>query len=113
MKIYALLFRAAHAATAISCCMATAGPLAGAPDEILGLRVPHLWKAVNDDVYLQEVGEKLLVPQGIRSVALHKDRVYTVVDGLVKELRNGTLEAVAETPREVQRLRSLKDALWA
>src|SRR5262249_28659569 len=75
---------------------------------------PRLWKPVADEVFLQEIGEKVLTQRPVTSVALHNDALYLVTGGVVKGLRKtGSLEVDASAPPNVRRLRSLDGALWA
>jgi hypothetical protein len=75
---------------------------------------PRLWKPVADEVFLQEIGEKVLTQSPITSVALHNDALYVVTGGVLKVLlKSGALETDTGAPNGVQRLRSLSGALWA
>lgn len=73
----------------------------------------RLWKPVADDVFLQEVGEKIPSEGAIQSLAVHDDTLYAVMGGQVCVLRDGGLEEVKGAPDGVQRLRALDGALWA
>lgn len=73
----------------------------------------RLWKPVADEVYLQEVGEKVSTAQPVTAVAIHDGRLYAVVGGAVKVLADGKLNDAPGAPLGVTRLRSLDGALWA
>jgi hypothetical protein len=73
----------------------------------------RLWKPVPDEVYLQEIGEKIVTDQPVASVAVHKDAVYAVIGGTVKTLREGVLKDASGAPTGVKRMRTLGGALWA
>jgi len=75
--------------------------------------VDRLWKPVADDVYLQEIGEKIITDKPITSVAIYNSTAYVVVGGGVKVVRGGELQDLVGAPKGVQRLRSLDGALWA
>ena len=51
----------------------------------------RLWAPVPDEVYLQEVGEKVATDKPATAVALRGDVAYAVVGGALKILRGGVL----------------------
>ncbi len=71
-----------------------------------------LWKPVADDVYLQEVGEKVGTDKPVTSVAVYKDELYADVGGGLRVLRGGALQDAGDAPKAVTLLRALGDALW-
>ena len=73
----------------------------------------RLWKPVADDVYLQEIGEKIATDEPVTAVAICGDAVYATVGGRLKELRDTGLKDASGAPEGVTRLRSLGGALWA
>ena len=74
----------------------------------------RLWQPVADEVFLQEIGEKVLTQAAITSVALHNHILYLVTGGILKVLgKSGALESDSGAPANVHRLRSLDGALWA
>ncbi len=73
----------------------------------------RLWKPVADEVYSQEIGEKIPTDKAVTSVAVHKDMVHAVVGGTMKTLSDGFLKDANGAPRGVKRMRSLGGALWA
>src|SRR2546427_7170460 len=73
----------------------------------------RLWKPVADEVYLQEVGEKVVTQQPITCVAVESETVYAVIGGQVQILRNGSLQLDSGAPTSVGRLRTLNNDLWA
>jgi hypothetical protein len=73
----------------------------------------RLWKPVADDVYLQEIGEKIATDRHVESLAVHGDDLYAVVGGVVMVMRGASLEPANGAPQGVHRLRALGDALWA
>lgn len=73
----------------------------------------HAQAAVEDTVYLQEVGEKLPTEAPVTSVAVLNGNLYAVMDGKVKVLNGTALDAAAHSPKKVLRLEALDGALWA
>jgi hypothetical protein len=73
----------------------------------------RLWKPVSDEVYLQETGEKIATDKPVTSVAVYKDRLYAVVGGTMKTLRDGVFKDAERAPAGGRRMRSLGGALWA
>lgn len=94
--VASLLFAAA--------CTAVAAPPAGKQ---------HLWKPVADDVYLQEVVQKVPTEAEIEALAVLDNVLYAVMDGRVRVLHDNALEEAKGAPSGVQRLRALDGALWA
>src|SRR2546427_4959787 len=72
-----------------------------------------LWKPVADDVYLQEIGEKIPTDKPITAVAVLGNNVQLVIGGELKTIRDGVLADSPSAPKGVRRLRSLGGALWA
>ncbi|NOS71873.1 MAG: hypothetical protein HOP33_18325 [Verrucomicrobia bacterium] len=101
----------------VSFCIATAffasDVNAAQPGVATNAEQRRLWKPVADEPYLQEIGEKIVTDKPVTSVAVHKDTVYAVVGGSLKELREGALKDVAGAPAGITRLRSLGGAVWA
>ncbi len=75
-------------------------------------RTPHSWKPVADDVYLQEVGEKLPTDKPVTSLAVLGGSLYAVMDGAVHVLRDGALTVAQGAPAGVTRMRVLDGSLW-
>ncbi|MBI4559423.1 MAG: hypothetical protein HY706_17690 [Candidatus Hydrogenedentes bacterium] len=66
-----------------------------------------------DEVYLQEVGEKIGTEQPVIALAWYRDALYAVMDGNLYVVENGALERVSVAPKGIQKLEVLDDALWA
>ena len=66
-----------------------------------------------DEVYLQEIGQKIATDKPVTSVVVYKDSVYVVVGGTLKVLREAALKDAPGAPVGINRLRSLEGALWA
>lgn len=73
----------------------------------------RLWKPIADEVYLQEVGEKVPTERSIVSVALYNGSLYAVTGGKILCLKEGTLAAATGAPANVRKVQALADALWA
>jgi len=73
----------------------------------------HLWKPIPDDVFLQEMGEKILTPKPVTSVAVFDGTAYVVVGGALQRVQQGALVDAPGAPTNVTRLRALGGALWA
>lgn len=103
------------AGLALVCFSAIAMPpsVSAAPGEVANPESRRLWKPVADEVYLQEVGEKVATDKPVTAVAVHAGAVYAVVGGTMKSLREGNLVDANGAPAGVKRMRSLGGALWA
>jgi hypothetical protein len=73
----------------------------------------HLWKPVADEVWLQEIGQKIVTPKAVDAVGTFDRVAYVVTDGGLKRVESGRLQDVTGAPRNVRRLRVLDGALWA
>ena len=89
--------------------ISTAWPAAAAPAG----PERRLWKPVADEVYLQEVGQKIPTDQAITSLAVYGDALYAVIGRAMRILRDGSLQEAPAAPQGVRRLRALDGALWA
>lgn len=78
-----------------------------------GQSLRRLWTPVPDELYLQELGQKIPTGEPATSVAVHEETVYVVVGGQLKTLREDRLADATGAPTGVKRLRSLRGALWA
>jgi len=73
-----------------------------------------LWKPAADEVYLQEVGEKVPTGKPVTAVAVSEGRVFLVVSNALDTLQPGLVLAPVEgAPPNIRRLRALAGALWA
>src|SRR5882762_8443951 len=82
-----------------------------APDTNTNQR--RLWKPVADEVYLQEIGEKIPTDKPITAVAVLGNNVHVVIGGELKTIRDGIVAESPSAPKGVRRLKSLAGALWA
>ncbi|HXT39417.1 MAG TPA: hypothetical protein VN887_05290 [Candidatus Angelobacter sp.] len=74
---------------------------------------PHLWHPVRDDVYLQEIGRKVLSDEPLNTVAVFAQKVYVGSGKGLYRLNDDKLEPVREMREPVRRLVTTRDALWA
>src|SRR6266478_4617810 len=72
-----------------------------------------LWKPVTDDVYLQEIGEKIPTDKPVTVVAVLGNNVHVVIGAELKTIRDGVLVESPNAPKGIRRLKSLGGALWA
>jgi hypothetical protein len=80
-----------------------------------GLAVPEnpRWRPLVDEVYLQEVSNRLETDEPLTSVAVFDDEVYVGNARGVLRLEGEALVPVKGPRSEVVRLKALNDALWA
>ena len=64
-----------------------------------------LWQPVQDEVYLQEVGQKIPLGKPATSLALFNNHCYVVVEGIIHMLLGSTIHPVMSAPVEVKRLK--------
>jgi len=70
----------------------------------------QLWKPVQDEVYLQEVGQQ--VPGAVTSVAVYEGALYAVTPDGVCTLENIRLVPIDGAPAGISRLRVAGGILW-
>ena len=73
----------------------------------------HLWKAVPDKVYMQEVGQKIPLSKPATSIAVINHQCYVSVDGKIHKLLNSSIEPMKDGPVNVKKLKSVEGVLWA
>ena len=73
----------------------------------------HLWKAVPDKVYMQEVGQKIPLTKPATSIAVFNHQCYVSVDGKIHKLLNSSIEPMKDGPANVKKLKSVEGVLWA
>jgi hypothetical protein len=76
-------------------------------------KTSHLWKAIPDEVFLQEIGEKIVTTKPVTSVAVFDGTAYVVVGGALQHVQQGALADAPGAPTNVTRLRALGGTLWA
>lgn len=76
-------------------------------------QAPRYWEPVADDVYLQEIAEKLPTAQPVTAVAACDGTVYAVSGGTMSIVRDGGLQDAPGAPAGIHRLRVLDGTLWA
>ena len=73
----------------------------------------RLWKPQQDDIYLQEVAEKIPTERPVQAVAIHEGQCFIVIDEKILLLNNGILNVEKNAPVGVKRLISTGGDLWA
>ncbi len=74
---------------------------------------PRLWKPASDDVFLQEVSQKITAPMPITSAAALEGVCYLVMDNKIHILREGKIISLAGSPHDVARVLALDGEIWA
>ncbi len=73
---------------------------------------PH-YKAQADEVFLQEISEKITSEVPITAIAVHEKVCYAVKEKRIFKLKGGVMEAVEASPNNVENLMVLDDNIWA
>jgi len=73
----------------------------------------RLWTPQPDEVYLQEVSEKINTTSPVTSIALFKDKLFLVMQGSIHRLDDGAVIPMAQAPAEIRRLMVLQERLYA
>jgi hypothetical protein len=73
----------------------------------------RLWKAVPDEVYLQEVGRQIATGQPVTSLAWVNGVLYALTPDGLHQLERDQLRPVAGAPGQIERLVAPDGALWA
>ncbi len=73
----------------------------------------QLWKPAPDDVYLQEVAQKIPTDSPIQSIAAHDGAGYAVMDGKLYVIEGENLTPVQSAPQEIQSIQNQDGSLWA
>ena len=76
-------------------------------------QAPRCWEPVADDVYLQEIADKLPTAQPVTAVAAFDGTVYAVSGETMSIVRDGGLQDAPGAPAGIHRLRVLDSTLWA
>ena len=71
-----------------------------------------LYESVADDVFLQEIGEKITTDEAVTAVRVYDGQVFVVSDGVVHALAGGRLIAIPGAPTGIKQLFVSDDALW-
>jgi len=72
----------------------------------------HLWKASEDEVYLQEVSQKIFTNSPIQSVAEIDGECYAVMNNNIYILADGDLTLMNSAPKSVNKLINENGILW-
>lgn len=71
-----------------------------------------LYETIADEVFLQEIGEKIPTDAPITAISVYNDTVYLISEGALYTLDDGKLEPIHEASEGMLRLFTLDDALW-
>jgi len=73
----------------------------------------RLWKPVQDDVYLQEVANKIKTDKPLQDIALYNNTCFALIDNKINKLQGDQFELVSNAPEGINRLTSIENTLWA
>ncbi len=73
----------------------------------------QLWTPQKDEVYLQEVSEKIPTEKAVEGVAVVGDQCYALMDGRIYTIENGNLNLDKNAPTGITRIVSANGDLWA
>ncbi len=73
----------------------------------------QLWEPQKDEVYLQEVSEKISTDKSVEGVAVLDNHGYALMDGKIYLIENGKLNLVTNAPVAVNRIKTANGSLWA
>ena len=89
------------------------GSIAGVRAQNQAGKPAHLWKPIPDDPYLQEVGDMVPTVKPVITVGVYHKSVYVAVGDTLCTLKDGKLAEIVNSPKNVYRMKTLGDALWA
>ncbi|MBN1479688.1 hypothetical protein JXA70_05410 [candidate division KSB1 bacterium] len=72
-----------------------------------------LWLPAEDEVYLQEVSQKIATDAPVTSVAYYDNQLYAVMLGEIFRRDGDSFSPLLNTPNAVQRLLNMDKMLWA
>ena len=72
----------------------------------------HLWLQQKDEVYLQEVSEKISTDKVVEGVAVLNGHCYALMEGKIYLIENGKLKPVENGPDGVNRIKTVNGSLW-
>ncbi|MCA9443803.1 MAG: hypothetical protein KC964_23595 [Candidatus Omnitrophica bacterium] len=71
------------------------------------------WKPQPDEVYLQEVSEKITTDKPVESIAAIDGKCYAILAGKICSLEGNRLQEIPDSPEKVTKLETHLGALWA
>ncbi len=80
--------------------------------QIESVKKPY-WKPIADDVYLQEVSQKIKTTAPIHSLTLHKNVLYASMPNGISILKEGKLVPVNEAKIPFKKLKIINNEFWA
>ena len=72
-----------------------------------------LWKSQQDEVYLQEVSEKIKTESPVSSLAVHQEKCYAIVRETLHVLEGRLLVKAKTAPEKIEKLYTVAGSLWA
>jgi len=73
----------------------------------------QLWTPQKDEVYLQEVSEKIFTDKAIEDVAVLDNHCYALMDGRIYLVEDDKLNAVKNAPNGINKIKTANGSLWA
>jgi len=73
----------------------------------------HLWKPAEDNIYLQEVAQKINTENPVTSIAEINGDCYAVLNHKIYKLDDSELKNIKSSPQKVNRLKTIGGFLWA
>ena len=73
----------------------------------------RMWQPVEDNVYLQEVSQKIPTDKEVKSVAVYEDKIYAIIGEKIFQLENNSFSEIISSPANSERLLTIDGKLWA
>ncbi len=71
-----------------------------------------LFASIPDEVFLQEIPQKIVSTAPVTAIAIANGSVFAVIEGKLHTLSEGQLKAAPDTPTNIKRLFTFDDQLW-
>ena len=72
----------------------------------------QLWSPASDDVYLQEVAQKIKTDKPIEGIGLYRNQCYVIIGKQLFELDGEKFSSVKNAPENINRIIPINDELW-
>jgi len=73
----------------------------------------HLWMPVKDNVFLQEISQKISTDQPVKSVAHYNDDLFFVMNGQIYKQSGQSYSLLPSFLKDVKRILNVDNILWA
>ena len=80
---------------------------------VMPLQAFELWDPIRDNMYLQEVGSKVVTSEPLRAVTIFEGALYAASNNGLFLLEDDKLQPVRELQLPITRLVATEDSLWA